>query len=383
MRTVKPLNDFWRFTKLPAGMNISKDNVISPEYEDASWQPVVLPHTYNSEDGAGRMAAADGGDYYRGTVCYRRNLALSFEECSGKELYLEFEGANTVAEVYINGRFAGEHSGGYSAFRFDITDYIYPDKDNLIAVIVSNAPTDYIAPITDNGDFTKMGGLYRGVKLIAVEPVHIALKDSGSCGVSIDSYPPLDVFINLKQQQFAVELNTKILSASTIVTTIKNLMNSLVKDFNIFFNTIESKKEFWELVSGKESIQEISFDMVVPNFFGATGAAKELVSGAKLSLNADSVELSIKNKKGGLKATLDAIDSYVKYSSASGSWKLKIKSDGEARYRTVSSTDCCLKKQIESDILDLVKKMDNNWQVDNAVYNGLLDKLNGLFDYEE
>ena len=196
---------------------------------------------------------------------------------------------------------------------------------------------------------------------------------------SIDSYPPLDVFINLKQQQFAVELNTKILSASTI----ENLMNSLVKDFNIFFNTIESKKEFWELVSGKESIQEISFDMVVPNFFSATGAAKELVSGAKLSLNADSVELSIKNKKGGLKATLDAIDSYVKYSSASGSWKLKIKSDGEARYRTVSSTDCCLKKQIESDILDLVKKMDNNWQVDNAVYNGLLDKLNGLFDYEE
>ena len=185
LRTVRELNDFWRFTKLPAGMNISKDNVISPEYEDASWLPVVLPHTYNSEDSAGRMTAADGGNYYRGTVCYRRNLALSFEECSGKELYLEFEGANTVAEVYINGRFAGEHSGGYSAFRFDITDYIYPDKDNLIAVIVSNAPTDYIAPITDNGDFTKMGGLYRGVKLIAVEPVHIALKDSGSCGVYI------------------------------------------------------------------------------------------------------------------------------------------------------------------------------------------------------
>ena len=77
-------------------MNISKDYAISPEYEDTSWQPVVLPHTYNSEDGAGRMTAADGGDYYRGTVCYRRNLALSFEECSGKELYLEFEGANTV-----------------------------------------------------------------------------------------------------------------------------------------------------------------------------------------------------------------------------------------------------------------------------------------------
>jgi hypothetical protein len=200
---------------------------------------------------------------------------------------------------------------------------------------------------------------------------------------SIDSYPPLDVFINLKQQQFAVELNTKILSASAIVTTVKNLMNSLVKEYNIFFNTIESKKEFWDLVSDKDSIQEISFDMVVPNFFGATGAANDLVTGAKSNLNADSVELSIKNKKGGLKASLDAIDSYVRYSSAAGSWKLKIKAEGESRYRTVSSTDCCMKKEIESDILDLVKKMDDNWHIENDVYNGLVEKLNGLFGYEE
>lgn len=200
---------------------------------------------------------------------------------------------------------------------------------------------------------------------------------------SIDSYPPLDVFINLKQQQFAVELNTKILVASTIVTTVKNLMNSLAKDYDIFFNTIESKKEFWELVSDKDAIQEISFDMVVPNFFGATGAANDLVSGAKSSLNADSVELSIRNKKGGLKASLDAIDSYVRYSSASGSWKLKIKTEGESRYRTISSTDCCMKKQIESDILNLVKKIDDNWQIDNDIYSGLVDKLNGLFDHEE
>ena len=200
---------------------------------------------------------------------------------------------------------------------------------------------------------------------------------------TIDSYPPLDVFINLKQQQFAVELNTKILSASAIVTTVKNLINSLVKEYNIFFNTIESKKEFWDLISDKDFIQEISFDMVVPNFFGATGAANDLVTGAKSNLNADSVELSIKNKKGGLKASLDAIDSYVRYSSAAGSWKLKIKAEGESRYRTVSSTDCCMKKEIESYILDLVKKMDDNWHIENDVYNGLVEKLNGLFGYEE
>lgn len=200
---------------------------------------------------------------------------------------------------------------------------------------------------------------------------------------SIDSYPPLDVFINLKQQQFAVELNTKILATSTIVTTVKNLINSLVRDYNIFINTIENKKEFWELISDKEAIQEISFDMVVPNFFGATGAANELVSGAKSSLNADSVELSIKNKKGGLKASLEAIDSYVKYSSTSGSWKLKIKTEGQGKYKTIKSTDFCIKKEIESNILDLVKKVDENWNVNTDIYNGLINNLNGLFDYEQ
>lgn len=209
------------------------------------------------------------------------------------------------------------------------------------------------------------------------------LTDNNIRQESIDSYPPLDVFINLKQQQFAVEINSKILSAPAIVTTVKNLINSLVKDYSIFFNTIENKKDFWELLSDKDSVQEISFDLIVPNFFGATGAAKELVTGAKDLLNADSVELSIKNKKGGLQASLQAIDSYVKYSSFSGSWKLKIKGEGESKYKTIKSTDCCIRKEIETELLGLVKRMDDNWNIGNDVYNGLISKLNGLFDYEE
>lgn len=56
---------------------------------------VVLPHTYNSEDGAGRTMdmSENRGDYYHGSVCYRRSLVLSSEECEGKEVYLEFEGS--------------------------------------------------------------------------------------------------------------------------------------------------------------------------------------------------------------------------------------------------------------------------------------------------
>ena len=200
---------------------------------------------------------------------------------------------------------------------------------------------------------------------------------------SIDTYPPLDVFINTKYQQIAVQLNTAVLSVTAIVKNIKNLINSVSKDFSIFFNTIEDKKEFWDLVSNDELIKEISFDLVVPNFFGATEAASKLVSGAKNELNADSVELRLKNKRGGLKASINAIDSYVKYASTSGTWKLKTKVAGDTKYHIINSTDLCKKKEVEETILELVRKLDDNGQIGKELYNGLLERLDDLFEYEE
>ena len=90
MTTIREFNNFWKFTKLQDEIGISKKDVISPEYADTSWQFVVLPHTYNSEDGAGKTMdiSENRGDYYHGSVCYRRSLVLSSEECEGKEVYL-------------------------------------------------------------------------------------------------------------------------------------------------------------------------------------------------------------------------------------------------------------------------------------------------------
>lgn len=187
MRITENLDLFWKFTKLPSDSYTITRDYTSPKFEDSSWEKISLPHTYNSKDGAsGRTGVCEGGEhYYRGLVCYRRQIFLPAEKYSGKLLYLEFGGANTVAEVYINGAFAGKHEGGYSVFRFNITPFSVLDQENLIAVKVSNAPTDYIAPITDQGDFTKMGGLYRSVRLLAVEKIHIAMEDHGSCGVYV------------------------------------------------------------------------------------------------------------------------------------------------------------------------------------------------------
>lgn len=183
MSEIYIFNNNWLFSKIPGNSGIFNSPVQEISYDDSAWEKVTLPHTYNDKDGAsGRTGICDGGEnYYRGLTCYRKRFNADF---GGKRVFIEFGAANSVAEVYVNEAFVGRHEGGYSAFRFDITDYVKP-TDNLIAVKVNNAPTDYIAPITDQGDFTKMGGIYRDVKLIVTEKTHIDMLDYGSSGVYV------------------------------------------------------------------------------------------------------------------------------------------------------------------------------------------------------
>lgn len=185
-RTVLSFNDGWSFLKLTQADGLSGLAIESLDFDDSAWKSINLPHTWNAIDGADGWSGVDeGGEhYYRGLGGYRKKFTIS-ESIDGKRVYIEFEGANTVTEVFINGVFAGRHEGGYAAFRFDITELLKRDSENVIAVKVNNTPTDYIAPITNQGDFTKMGGIYRDVKLIILPEVHIDLMDFGSSGVYI------------------------------------------------------------------------------------------------------------------------------------------------------------------------------------------------------
>ena len=153
-------NDFWLFTK---------------DKTAANWEAVTLPHTWNAKDGQ------DGGnDYYRGTCYYTKKLALS--ECSGAdEVYLEFEGANSSANVYVNGTLAVSHDGGYSTFRANITELL--QEENEILVEVDNSPNDRVYP--QMADFTFYGGLYRDVNLICVPKAHFDLDYYGGPGITV------------------------------------------------------------------------------------------------------------------------------------------------------------------------------------------------------
>lgn len=167
------LNDGWRYTDGPvAGAHESA-------FDDGAWEPVSLPHTWNAVDAFGK-----DGKYRRGEGWYRRSLALDGSH-RNRRLFLYFEGANQVAELYVNGHAAGRHIGGYTAFVFEITDLVSLDAPNRLAVRVDNAHHPDIPPL--NADFTFFGGIYRDVWLISTDRVHFDLLDHASPGVFVDT----------------------------------------------------------------------------------------------------------------------------------------------------------------------------------------------------
>ena len=171
---VTDLSEGWLFGG--AGENASAE-----DFPDDSWPAVNLPHTWNKED------TVDGdGSYSRAAYWYRRGLTVP-EPMDGKHYYLEFLGANQQTDLYVNGkhlRLCGSnsytHKGGYTAFRYDITDALQKGE-NQLAVRVDNTYSEEIAPLS--GDFNMYGGLYRRVFLITVNDLHFDLSDNGSSGL--------------------------------------------------------------------------------------------------------------------------------------------------------------------------------------------------------
>jgi beta-galactosidase len=141
-------------------------------------EPVTLPHTWNAVDGQ------DGGnDYRRGASTYIKQFAA---ERGDDEVWVEFQGANSSADVYLNGTHLCRHDGGYSTFRCELTSALA--GDNVLTVVVDNAANTTVYP--QRADFTFYGGIYRDVTMITVPRSHFALDEHGGPGVVVT--PSLD-----------------------------------------------------------------------------------------------------------------------------------------------------------------------------------------------
>ena len=143
-------------------------------YPDGSWSSVSVPHTWDSVNGVTEHTNS----------WYRTHFAIPSAD-AGKRLYVYFEGAFQVADVYVNGQHLGQHRGGYTRFIFDATSAIDVGGDNVLAVKVSNADCSDCLPDGTPRLFKGYGGLYRKVWIVKTNKYHVATTDYASSGVYI------------------------------------------------------------------------------------------------------------------------------------------------------------------------------------------------------
>ncbi|MCU7552759.1 malectin domain-containing carbohydrate-binding protein [Chitinophagaceae bacterium LB-8] len=176
VRTMISVNDAWQFTRDSFSISGSwKSSAVK-------WQVVNLPHTWNADE-----VMDDVAGYYRGIGWYRKKMAVS-DHLKNKQVFLYFEGANQVTEVFINGNKAGEHIGGYTGFCIPVSKFLLFDgKENLNEIVVKldNSHNPNIPPLS--ADFTFYGGMYRDVYLMAVDPVHFSITGGAVQGVLIST----------------------------------------------------------------------------------------------------------------------------------------------------------------------------------------------------
>ena len=166
MRNILNLNTAWAFRK---------DCAQAPEAISADWEIVNVPHSWNAVDGQ------DGGaDYFRGKCCYAKELVKA-ELPAADKYYLEINGANSSADVFVDGKLLAHHDGGYSTWRVDLTEGL--QEKSLVAIIVDNAANETVYP--QMADFTFYGGLYRNVNLVCVSNVHFDLETWGTPGIHV------------------------------------------------------------------------------------------------------------------------------------------------------------------------------------------------------
>ena len=166
MRKIISLNRKWAFSKMAECVPTGVDN---------KWDIVNLPHSWNAIDGQ------DGdNDYYRGTAYYAKTLnKMSLPEAD--RYYLEIRGANSSADVYIDGKKLAHHDGGYSTWRVDVTEAL--GANSLLVIAVDNSANETVYP--QMADFTFYGGLYRDVNLICVSESHFDLDYYGGPGIKV------------------------------------------------------------------------------------------------------------------------------------------------------------------------------------------------------
>lgn len=227
-------NDNWKFIRA----DISGAEQL--DFDDSNWRVVNLPHDFSIEDlpekegvkqiGPFSEESAGGastGHFVGGIGWYRKHFTLNKND-EGKIIKVLFDGVYMNSDVWINGNHLGNQPYGYSAFSYNLTQFLNPaGEENVLAVQIKNEG--------ENSRWYSGSGIYRNVKLIKTNPIYIDLwgnyittpkVSSEKATVNIETK-----IINSTSENEEIKISTQIKNAQgkTVATSEKTIKIELSK----------------------------------------------------------------------------------------------------------------------------------------------------------
>lgn len=142
----------WKMKKAD-DLKVKTEDVSTSKVSTDDWMPAIVPGTvlnslvYNGvypepyyglnnklESNLIPDLYHTGRDFY--TYWFRTEFETPFQSYKGKKTWLQVDGINYRAEVWLNGNMVGNIAGMFYQDHIDITDYIHLDKSNILAVKV-------------------------------------------------------------------------------------------------------------------------------------------------------------------------------------------------------------------------------------------------------
>lgn len=243
-------NDNWQFVK-----DIKVDNIndLMNKTNSVAWSDIEIPHTANIEPSIIK------GKQWQGDAVYRKFFTVQSPD-KDKHLALRFEGAMTVAQVYLNGELLATNKGGYLPFYVEISNNVKFDDENCLVVKLNNEDNKQVPPgrPLDMLDFNIFSGIYRNVWLISKNKLHIsdainANKVAGG-GIFV-SYP------SISKQKATVSVKVDVVNENTeavdskIEIVVKNCKDELIA---------KSTSELKPVDSNKSTVFEVSTSIENP-----------------------------------------------------------------------------------------------------------------------
>ncbi len=231
-RTKLNINQDWKFH-----LGDPEAQYFNPTFDDGKWEKVNVPHSLALTS----LTLDDLDDektqlkFHRNVGWYRKTISVA---SSDRKVFLEFEGAHQITDLWVNGNHVGQHAvGGYTPFHFDISSYVNKGEENQITLKIDNRRSQVIPPDPGPFDYVKFSGLYRDLFLVETAKVHVTYNwESLNSGVYITT-PTIDPI----NKNATINVKTAVKNESTAAAECKLITRIIDKEGIVVMKLVDRK----------------------------------------------------------------------------------------------------------------------------------------------